>query len=174
MSSDHTWVRTCSVRHRFWKPAISQVRILPPRRNFRLRSSVDRAPGFDPGCRRFNSYRGLSIVVGLQPTSAETNMVVRLAPSPAGSDSWECGVNGNTPVLHAGTLGSNPSTSTRNPSGFTFVPIVYWLRRWVFNPENRVRSSVGMQVLRRSLSDLRKPAFSRFARAREGEPTNAK
>lgn len=44
--------------HRCWRPDISQVRILP----FRLiclRSSVDRAPGFDPGCRRFESCRGL-------------------------------------------------------------------------------------------------------------------
>ena len=43
--------------HRFWEPDISQVRILPFR--LRLRSSVDRAPGFDPVGRRFDSYRGL-------------------------------------------------------------------------------------------------------------------
>ena len=35
-------------------------------------------------------------------------------------------------------VGSNPTGSTR-PS-----PVVYWLGRWVFNPEDRVRSPVGL------------------------------
>ena len=35
-------------------------------------------------------------------------------------------------------MGSTPTGSTR-PS-----PVVYWLGRWVFNPEDRVRSPVGL------------------------------
>ncbi len=60
----------------------------PPRpaieRQSRLRSSVDRAPGFEPDGRRFKSCRGRS-------------------------GEW---CNGNTPALHVGTFGSNPSSST--------------------------------------------------------------
>lgn len=66
-----------------------------------LLSSVDRAAGFEPVGRGFDSLRGVLQAFRGAEAALSLGMGVVVGSSPTGgSISWGCGCNGNLPVLH--------------------------------------------------------------------------